>query len=92
MMTLFLRSLTLISLGLLVFVISLPIACATPETWTSTGSMGTPRMTHTATLLLNGKVLVAGGSPANGSAITLSSAELYDPATGMWTSTGAMNG
>ena len=48
--------------------------------------MSTNRYFHTATLLPNGKVLIAGGyndSPH-------SSAELYDPATGTWTATGAM--
>ena len=42
---------------------------------------------HTATLLPNGKVLVAGGSIA---AAALSSAELYDPASGTWTATGSL--
>nr|WP_231973480.1 kelch repeat-containing protein [Variovorax sp. HW608] len=42
---------------------------------------------HNDTLLLGGKVLVAGGF---GSAL-LSSAELYDPATGTWSSTGSMS-
>ena len=55
-------------------------------TWTATGSLGTARADHTATLLPSGKVLVAGG--VNGGA--LSSAELYDPATGTWTATGSM--
>ena len=55
--------------------------------WTATGSMATGRDYHTATLLPNGQVLVAGGSSTIG---ILASAELYDPATGMWTATGSM--
>ncbi|PYQ03333.1 MAG: hypothetical protein DMF82_13450 [Acidobacteria bacterium] len=46
--------------------------------------MTVARTGHTATLLPNGKVLVTGGFGA------LASAELYDPATGMWTPTGSM--
>lgn|GEM_PF-1238030 len=56
-------------------------------TWTPTGSMGIARRDFTATLLTNGKVLVAGGSTPTG---TTASAELYDPATGQWTGTGSM--
>ena len=62
-------------------------------TWTVTGSMITPRYGHAATLLLNGKVLVEGGIPVNSSTGTATnSAELYDPVSGTWTNTGAMNG
>ena len=43
---------------------------------------------HTATLLPNGKVLVAGGCIM--AVDDLSSAELYDPATGTWTATGSL--
>jgi hypothetical protein len=57
-------------------------------TWNLTGSMNDARQGHTATLLTNGKVLVAGGNSGN---IILASAELYDPGTGMWSSTGSMN-
>ncbi len=46
-------------------------------------------MYHTATLLPNGKVLVAGGF--NGGFTILTSAELYDPASGSWTATGSLN-
>src|SRR6266498_5680586 len=55
--------------------------------WVTTGSLGTARAAHTATLLPSGKVLVAGGYNDSGS---LSSAELYDPATGNWTNTGSL--
>ena len=60
-------------------------------TWAATGSMPDPRGYHTATLLPNGKVLVVGGAYYNGSDwLSLTSAALYDPATGSWTATGAM--
>ena len=58
-------------------------------TWTTTGALSTARYDHTATLLPNGKVLVAGGYSI--SSDYLSSAELYDPATGTWTATGALS-
>jgi len=52
--------------------------------WRSTGDLKTGRELHTATLLQNGNVLVAGGIGSE----NLDSAELYDPATGMWSRTG----
>ena len=60
---------------------------AAPFQWEYTGSLNTGRDEHTATLLSNGRVLVAGGYGARG---YLASAELYDPATGMWGATGSM--
>ena len=60
-----------------------------PFTYNITGSLNTARCDHTTTLLPNGKVLVAGGSDSNLSA--LASAELYDPASGTWTATGSLN-
>jgi N-acetylneuraminic acid mutarotase len=63
------------------------------RTWTVTGAMQTPRYGHAATLLLNGKVLVEGGIPISSSTgAATNSAELYDPVSGTWTNTGAMNG
>jgi len=56
--------------------------------WTSTGSMNAARGNLTATLLLNGQVLVAGGINAAGN--PLGTAELYSPATGKWTLIGKM--
>jgi alpha-tubulin suppressor-like RCC1 family protein len=53
--------------------------------WTTTASMATPRQNHTATLMTNGKVLVAGGS-SNGGTTSLATAEVFDPATSTWTS------
>src|SRR5204863_451552 len=46
--------------------------------WTATGDLGTPRWRHTATLLPNDQVLVAGGIVELFSTYT-ASAELYDP-------------
>jgi N-acetylneuraminic acid mutarotase len=59
------------------------------STWTTISSMSTNRYTHTATLLNNGKVLVAGGY--NNTKGCLSSAELFNPATGTWTLTGSLH-
>ena len=53
--------------------------------FTSTGSMTTGRGFHTATLLSDGKVLIAGGEDP-----LTPSAELFDPANGTFTSTGNM--
>jgi hypothetical protein len=56
-------------------------------TFVPTGSMITKRACHTATLLNNGKVLIAGGDDGtsnNGLAIAV----LYDPATGTFTTVG----
>lgn len=57
--------------------------------WSAANPMNVARMWYTATLLPNGKVLVAGGqgTAPNG----LASAEIYDPSAGTWTLTGSMN-
>jgi N-acetylneuraminic acid mutarotase len=60
-------------------------------TWSNTGSLNTARELHTATLLSNGKVLVASGFVNFSTGQVTNSAELYDPATGIWTVTGNLN-
>ncbi len=63
-------------------------------TWTRTGAMVSPRAWFGASLLPDGRVLAAGGCTVyyygycEGYA---RSAELYDPATGRWTTTGSMS-
>jgi len=50
----------------------------------ATGSLTVPRSRHTATLLQDGRVLVAGGDELG------TAAEIYDPATGAFVTTGSM--
>jgi N-acetylneuraminic acid mutarotase len=71
-------------------------ACSAPSgTWTATGSMKTARSSHTAALLRDGRVLVAGGEVGPGDSDTgaerTNSAEIYDPKSGTWARTGSMN-
>lgn len=60
-------------------------------TFTFTGSMATARELFTATLLTNGEVLVAGGDDNNLAPPYVASSELYNPATGKWSTTGSLN-
>jgi hypothetical protein len=62
-----------------------------PGTFTATGSMRSPRESHTATLLPNGKVLIAGGEVAGVPDDVLASAELYDPYWGTFAVVGNMS-
>ena len=63
-------------------------------TWSSAGSMPDARYSHSATLLPDGRVLVAGGFTGGlttNAQPVLNSAALYDPATNSWTPTGSLN-
>jgi WD40 repeat protein len=60
-------------------------------TFSPTGSMTTIREGYTATLLSDGRMLVTGGDKESGTGATLTSAELYDPTTGTFSSTGSMS-
>jgi hypothetical protein len=87
---------TILALASLMSSVALmPIRPARAQTvggsWAFTGSLSTARHGHTATLLKTGKVLVAGGIDGSGNDRFLSSAELYDPATGTWSDTGGLS-
>jgi hypothetical protein len=59
--------------------------------FSATGSMTVGRILHTATLLNDGRLLIAGGTDEDGGGgAATSSTELYDPATGSFALTGNM--
>jgi WD40 repeat protein len=73
------------------FLASAELYDPTAGTFTLTGSMTAARESHTATLLNSGKVLIAGGHKDRREAMTVySSAEVYDPARGIFSATGSM--
>jgi N-terminal glycosyl-hydrolase-114-associated domain/Bacterial Ig-like domain (group 1)/Galactose oxidase, central domain/Kelch motif len=63
-----------------------PAGHAQSAQWTSAGNMTTARSLHTATLLNDGTVLVAGGY----NSASIASAEVYNPSTNSWTVVGSM--
>src|ERR1041385_8021899 len=72
----------------LAFSLLFALSAAAAVTVAGTGSMLVARTLHTATLLKNGKVLIAGGYGVKGA---LASAELYDPQSGTFTATGSLD-
>ncbi|WP_437565627.1 kelch repeat-containing protein [Sorangium sp. So ce542] len=58
----------------------------------ATASMSVARANHTATRLLDGRILVAGGDASllSGEYVSHASAEIYDPATGTWSAAASM--
>jgi len=83
-----------VKVPVLVFVAGLvaitPVRAFASGTFQRTGSMNVARISHTATLLSNGEVLVAGGDNSSLGGNCPSSAELFNPSTGTWTLTGCM--
>jgi Galactose oxidase, central domain len=71
-----------------------PMAQSWGATTDSSGhatQMVVPRSGHTATLLSDGTVLVAGGRAWPGGTTVLASSEIFDPKTGLWSATGSLN-
>lgn len=72
-----------------------PVPNEDPEIghWTASGQMAEERLDHTAITLGNGLVLVVGGDRTGHgryrAPASLTTAELYDPANGSWSSTGS---
>jgi len=70
-------------------------SCAIPGKFVPTGNLNAPRISHTATLLNDGRVLITGGyrgysRPGGTIDGQLNSAELYDPVSGTFSPTGSM--
>jgi len=59
--------------------------------WGTTNAMSVARQGHTGVQLTDGRILVFGGMLSNVATTAYSTAEIYDPATGTWTSTGSMS-
>ena len=67
----------------------------TPVAFILVGAMNDLRSSHTATKLLDGRVLIAGGlndpDPSSGAATVNKSVEIYDPSTRLFTPASPMN-
>src|SRR5215472_5104331 len=74
-----------VALATIIFLVSQP---ASAGLFHPAKAMNVPRAGHTATLLVNGQVLVAGGSDGTND---LTSTELFDLASGTWTPTGPLS-
>ena len=60
-------------------------------TWSDTGALNVPRSSNVQVLLAGGGVLVAGGYYGDPNDLTITdSAEIYNPTTGLWKTSGSM--
>jgi hypothetical protein len=75
----------------LTLVLAIKLTAQSQGSFSPAGNLTTVRTGHTATLLTNGKVLIAGGYATLAGWPAWSSAELYDPVAGTFTPTGSMD-
>jgi Abnormal spindle-like microcephaly-assoc'd, ASPM-SPD-2-Hydin/Kelch motif/Galactose oxidase, central domain len=73
--------------AVLVVIMALAGAGVANAAWFGMDPLGTGRYNHTATVLKDGRVLVAGGADS----APLASAKLYDPTTNTWSDAGTMH-
>lgn len=60
------------------------------DSWTLTGSLNTGRVSPVLVKLNNGKILCVGGRSKITDGASLTSCELFDAGTGLWTNTGSL--
>jgi hypothetical protein len=60
-------------------------------TWAPAANVLYPRFNHTATLLADGRVLVAGGASPQNPDVAVTAAEVYDPTNNTWATAGSMS-
>jgi N-acetylneuraminic acid mutarotase len=74
--------------GMVVLAVTLALAAAggAQAAWSGVDGLGTGRYNHTATVLQDGRVLVAGGYDNK----PLATARIYDPAAGAWSDAASM--
>src|SRR5438067_7558364 len=77
-----------LALGLVVVAfVAIHPSMANAQQSVATGSLNVARRGHQATLLPDGRVLVSGGYDASNAGIA--AAEIYSPATGVWSVAGS---
>src|SRR5690242_19808597 len=82
------RPVMFVLISFLSALVSMQPCSAAPFEWEYTGGFKIARFHHTATLLPDGRVLVAGGEDGHDA---LAIAELYDSATGTWSDADSLN-
>src|ERR687886_10824 len=80
--------------AVLVVIMALAGAGVAQAAWSGIDPLASGRYNHTATVLKDGRVLVAGGvgdADSTHRGVALQSAEIYDPAANTWSDAGTMS-